>query len=171
VAAGETFRVVEVDAASTHELRRRVLRVGMDNDDVDFPTDHHPDALHLAVVTDDHELVGIASFSPEATPYRPEARAVRLRGMAVEPSRQGRGIGRLLMGAACEHLRARDVEVLWANARDSALGFYEGLGMEVVGDGFLAVGLPHHVVACNLSDLGKGLQSGRVATNEEGRQT
>jgi hypothetical protein len=41
--------------------------------------------------------------------------------------------------------------VLWANARDTALGFYVSYGMHVVGDGFVATpGLPHHVVVLDL---------------------
>ncbi len=37
---------------------------------------------------------------------------------------------------------------MWANARDTALGFYAAHGFEVVGDGFVTTDtrLPHHRV-------------------------
>ena len=39
-------------------------------------------------------------------------------------------------------------DVIWATARDAVLGFYERVGFEVVGDGFIdaTTALPHHVV-------------------------
>jgi hypothetical protein len=51
--------------------------------------------------------------------------------------------------------RAAGVEVLWANGRDGALGFYERIGFRVAGDGFLdnTMGLPHHVVIANIDDV------------------
>jgi GNAT superfamily N-acetyltransferase len=145
--------IVIVDASDTHALRRSVLRRGDPAADVHFGGDDHPAAFHLAAV-DGHTLVAVASFSPSATPWRPERFAVQLRGMAVQPDRQGQGLGRSLLDRAMTMLRTQGCEVLWANARDSALGFYTGLGMEVVGDGFVppATGLPHHVVVLDLAE-------------------
>jgi hypothetical protein len=42
--------------------------------------------------------------------------------------------------------------VVWANARDRALAFYEREGFVVVGDGFVdaTTQLPHHVVVSRL---------------------
>ena len=71
--------------------------------------------------------------------------------MAVEPAQQGHGYGAALLDAAIARLRAAGARVLWANARDSALGFYVRGGMTVAGDGFVAaLGLPHHVVLLEL---------------------
>lgn len=144
--------VEPVAAADTHDLRRRVLRDGRPDASVTFPQDERPGGFHLGVRADSGgPLVAVASFSPEPTPFRPGRRAFRLRGMAVDLGRQGRGIGRLLMESAVARLRAQGVEVLWANGRDSSLGFYERFGMEVVGDGFLnELGIPHHVVVMDI---------------------
>ena len=107
-------------------------------------------AFHLAVRSD-NAIVAVASFAPMATPHRPGTRAWQLRGMAVEPTRQRHGYGVALLDAAIGRLRAAGADVLWANARDSALGFYVRYGMHVVGDGFVAApGLPHHVVVFDL---------------------
>lgn len=144
------MRVVEVDPEATYDLRRRVLRAGRADADVRFPEDLVSGTFHLAAAEGD-VVVGVASFSPASTPWRPGARAVRVRGMAVEPGRQGKGAGRRLLEAAVARLRHEGVDVLWANARDDALGFYRQLGWQVVGEGFTAAGgIPHHVALVDL---------------------
>ncbi len=107
-------------------------------------------ALHLGVRDDDGALLAVASFSPGTAPHRPGARAVRLRGLAVEPTLQQAGVGRMLLGTAIERLRSQGYEVLWANGRDTVLGFYRRLGWQVVGQGFVMAGHPHHVVTLEL---------------------
>ena len=55
--------------------------------------------------------------------------------------------------APMERLRAAGYTVLWANARDTALGFYERVGMHVEGNGYVTTetGLPHHTVVLDLT--------------------
>jgi ribosomal protein S18 acetylase RimI-like enzyme len=147
------LRVEVVGAADAYDLRRRVLRGGRPDAEVAFPEDGRPGAFHLAVRSaGEGDLVAVASFSPEPAPSRAGRRAVHLRGLAVDQAWQCRGVGRCLFEAAVARLRQEGVEVLWANARDSALGFYQRLGMEVVGEGFLLpeTGIPHHVVVLDL---------------------
>ncbi len=143
------MRVADTDAGATHELRRRVLRSHLPGADVDHPEDHLAGTIHLGVI-DGGAVIATATMFPEATPYRPAARAVRLRGMAVAPEWQGRGVGALLLEAVVDRARAEGYEVVWANGRDSALGFYRRRGWEVVGEGFTSIGLPHHVVLLDL---------------------
>ncbi len=143
-------RVVEIEATDAHDLRRRVLREGRPDADVRFPEDDLAGALHLAVAEADGALLAVASFSPQSAPHRPDARAVRLRGLAVEPGAQHAGAGRMLLGAAVERFRGQGCELLWANGRDAVLGFYRQLGWQVVGDGFLIAGNPHHLVSLDM---------------------
>lgn len=144
------MRVVEIDAAATHDLRRRLLRESRADAEVSFAEDHLPGTFHLGVVDGSGAVVAVATFFPRSTPHRPGARAVQLRGMAVEPGQQGSGVGRLLVEAAVARLREDEVHVLWAYGRDTALGFYERLGWEVVGEGFVTQGVPHHTVVLDL---------------------
>ena len=142
--------MVEVDARATHDLRRRVLRDHLPGSPVEFPDDALAATVHLGVEDDDGALVAAATMFPEPTPHRPGASAVRLRGMAVDPSLHGQGVGTLLLEGLVERCRRDGHQVLWANGRDSALGFYRRHGWEVVGDGFESIGLPHHVVLRDL---------------------
>jgi len=144
-------RVDEVPAEATHDLRWRILRDSRPGATVVFPEDGRPEAFHLAVRHDD-SILAVASFSAEATPHRPGRTAVRLRGMAVDWPFQHHGVGRLLVAAVIDRLRADGVEVLWCNARDSAAGFYARVGFEVAGEGFVLPesGIPHHVMLRDL---------------------
>lgn len=146
------MRVEEVAAEATHDLRWRVLRDGRPGAVVVFPEDSRPSAFHLAVRDDAGAIAAVASFSQEPTPHRPGRRAVRLRGMAVDWPAQHHGLGRLLVTSVIDRLRENRTEVLWCNARDSAAGFYAGLGFAVVGDGFIVPesGIPHHVMVRDL---------------------
>lgn len=135
----------------THDLRWRILRGSRPDAPVAFPEDGRPGAFHLAVRHDD-TILAVASFSTEATPHRPGRKAVRLRGMAVDWPYQHHGLGRLLVTTVIDRLRGEGVDVLWCNARDSAVGFYSRLGFEVVGEGFVLPesGIAHHVMVRDL---------------------
>jgi len=146
----EGLHVVEIEATDTHDLRRRVLRGGGPEANVCFPEDEVSGALHLGVADRQGGVLAVASFSPQPAPHRPDVRAVRLRGLAVEPRLQQAGMGRMLMGTAAERLREEGYEMLWANGRDTVLGFYRRLGWRVVGEGFLISGTPHHVVSLEM---------------------
>lgn len=71
---------------------------------------------------------------------------VRLRQMAVLNNLQGKGIGRALMMFAENIARDRGFRKISMHARKTAVGFYEKLGYEVVGDEFLEVTIPHHIM-------------------------
>lgn len=142
------MRVVEVTADQTYPLRRAVLRAADPGADVLFECDHDPATFHLGVLDDD-ALVATSSWIPQGL-------SAQLRGMAVDPSRQGRGLGKSLLNAGYQRLRALGIESVWAHARDTALTFYTDAGFTVVGDGFVTpdTGLPHHLVTLPL-DLEK----------------
>lgn len=143
-------RVVELDAVATHDLRRRVLRGHLAGAAVGNPEDDLATTTHLGLVDEDGGLAAIATLFPEPSEHRPGVRAGRLRGMAVEPDRQGRGLGALLLAAVVQRARLEGYEALWANGRDGALGFYTRHGWAVEGQGFTTMGLPHHVVVLDL---------------------
>jgi predicted GNAT family N-acyltransferase len=136
--------VVELTADQTHPLRLAVLRHDTPTKQVEFPEDSLPDTWHLGLRVDG-EVVATSSWVVRAYADEP---AVQLRGMATARSLQGTGLGRVLLDAGCARVAASGVHVVWARARDAALGFYQRNGFEVVGEGFIdeATQLPHHVV-------------------------
>jgi len=74
----------------------------------------------------------------------------KLMQMAVDPQRQGEGIGQRLV-AAVESRAFGDLGLreLFCHAREPALGFYERVGWRVDSDAFEEVGIPHRrMVLC-----------------------
>ena len=114
-----------------------------------------PETRHLAAFTARGELGGCVTYFWEDTPLATGRRALRFRGMAVDDAMQGLGIGRALMRELVTRARAMGAEVLWANGRDGALGFYERIGFRVAGDGFLdrEMQIPHHVVIADIDSI------------------
>lgn len=147
------LEVVEIVAAETHPLRLAVLRDHDPSRSVGFPEDDMPGTIHLGVRDATGAIVATSSWVPKPTEHAPGATAVQLRGMATTASMQGTGVGGLLLEAGVRRHAAEGTSVLWARARDSALGFYAKHECRVVGDGFVdeTTGLPHHVVIRDLA--------------------
>ncbi|HTB09361.1 MAG TPA: GNAT family N-acetyltransferase [Acidimicrobiales bacterium] len=144
----DEFRIERVEAPRLHDLRRRVLRNNDPRASVDEPRDHDPDSRHYAGLLGER-VVASASFYPSPAPVRSELLSYQLRFMAVDADEQGHGYGARLLGAAEDSLRAIGVAQLWANARDTALGFYEATGWTIVPDSAhlsAATNLPHHQI-------------------------
>lgn len=140
------MRVVEVEAERTRALWARVLRAGRRPEDLHFIGAEVPGSFWLAA-EDDGEVVGIVSFTPR------DPGEWQLRSMAVDPAYERRGIGRLLVEAGVERLRASGATRAWCNARDPAIAFYERLGWRICGEGFVddEMGIPHHPMELDLS--------------------
>ena len=150
----DELRVERVSAHQLHDLRRRVLR----NDD---PTIYHPDSrdddttsIHYGGFFEGR-LVVSASFFPSKPLMNPSLVTYQLRYMATDFDVQGRGYGARVLAFAEEDLRARGAEQLWANGRDTALGFYETIGWQrVEGSEHLSAEtqLPHTAIFKRLTD-------------------
>lgn len=79
-----------------------------------------------------------------------ENNCLRLRQMAVQNNLQGKGIGASMMNFAEIVARDKGYKKLVMHSRVTAIGFYEKLGYKVVGDEFIEVTIPHHVMEKNL---------------------
>ena len=131
-------------------LRHAVLRPGRPVTYSVYSEDEG--AVHIGA-WDDGELVGCATVFPDPWPGPPaEPAAWRLRGMAVDPSRQGGGIGGHVLAAAVEAATEAGAPMLWANGRTAALRFYERHGWVIAGAEFVAAdtGLPHFPIVLPL---------------------
>ena len=139
-----THAVIVAELADIMELRVRVLRKGTPVSHCNYPEDKLPDVVHLAIFGSDG-AIGTSTWFSKECPERPGVRAVQLKG---DEHLHGAGLGALLVNSGLGLARSRDAEIVWARARDSALGFYERLGFEAVGDGFIdePTGMPHHIV-------------------------
>jgi GNAT superfamily N-acetyltransferase len=148
---GVTVRMLVVE--ETYDLRRDVLRGGASGAVVHYPTDDHPSTWHFGATDEDGNVVATSTYFAEPCPLHPDVGgAIRLRSMAVAPGHQGQGLGAVVLERALERLGERGASLVWANARDGALGFYARCGFEVTGRSFVEAetGLDHTVVVRSL---------------------
>jgi ribosomal protein S18 acetylase RimI-like enzyme len=122
--------------AAELDLRWRVLRapLGYPVEATRFPFEE--ESLHLLAMRDG-AVVGCVLFHPEG-PDRG-----RLFQMAVEPARQGEGIGQRLVRALEAEVARRGFRTVTLHARATAVSFYQRLGYAVFGEPFSEVGIPH----------------------------
>jgi N-acetylglutamate synthase-like GNAT family acetyltransferase len=129
------------------DLRQRVLldpiRYSIEQFRKDFPGAEEKFEHFVAVV--DHpkgeRVVGCVCLLPN----HPKKGTAKLMQMAVDPQRQGEGIGRLLV-AELERRAFGELKIkeLFCHARDNATKFYEKLEWKISGPEFLEAGVKHY---------------------------
>ncbi len=142
------WEFVEISATDTHPLRLAVLRFDTPTKEVAFVEDDWPGSWHLGVRMDG-ELVGTSSWVPRPHQGR---HAVQLRGMATTRHLQSIGLGGQLLEHGCDVAHRKGFELVWARARDAALGFYTRHQFAIEGEGFIdeTTRLPHHLIVRDL---------------------
>ena len=142
--------VAPISGADSLDLRHRVLRPNQPFDACVYPRDEAPKTLHLGFRDDTGRIIGIASVFHEAPPDSHDPDAWRIRGMAVEPSQRGRGIGAALLQGLIDYTTAQQRNgaegLLWCNGRTSVEPFYLSQGFRRVGDVFDLPPIGPHVV-------------------------
>jgi GNAT superfamily N-acetyltransferase len=119
------------------QLRYNILRkpLGLDFDPQELEKEHNDILLGCF---DDSKLEGCCLLTQSGP------KEVRLRQMAVISGLQGKGIGKALIQFAENIARDRGFKMICMHARKSALGFYEKLGYEKIGEEFMEVTIPHY---------------------------
>ena len=148
------LRVCELIAAETFALRRAVLRNGDESATVHVSLDDEPTSLHVGVKDERGKVVAVSSYHRSPCAYRPDAsRPYQLRWMATDPAFQFQGLGEAVIRDAISRLRTAGADLVWANARDTAVDFYLRIGfIAVPGSGHMneEIHLPHTVVTLDL---------------------
>jgi GNAT superfamily N-acetyltransferase len=128
------FKILRVPVELIRPLRHAVLRAGLPAEAAVFDADDEPTSIHLAALDSGDRVIGCLSIVRDD--WEGEA-AWRLRGMAVDSAAQRSGIGRTLV-QEIESIIATDghSSLLWCNARTPAVGFYQKMGWQAVGDEF-----------------------------------
>ncbi len=134
---------------ATLPLRHSVLRPHASLDECLFPEDKSPDAStdsrHWAALPEAPKtVIGCLSAyrqtCPIALPVSKTHTHWRLRGMAVLPPYQSKGIGKRLLEKALTDVsdvsNSSPHTLVWCNARESAVGFYQQAGFAIHGARF-----------------------------------
>jgi len=132
-----------VSAEDTYPIRKQMLRQNAPMEACKFPGDHDDLTFHLGAFFEG-KLVSVASFYFENNDSIEAPHQFRLRGMATLPEYHGQGFSSALLRTAIPLIKRSHCDTLWCNARKTALGFYQKVGFEEIGDFFEIQGIGEH---------------------------
>ena len=135
----------EIHASETFSVRHPILRPGKDLKTCHFDGDTLENTRHFGCFIDE-ELAGVASLFQSNSNLLPEKEQFQLRGMAVLEKFQKKRIGESLVNYAEENAKSRHGKLIWFNARENAVGFYEKLSYMKIGEPFEIATIGKHFV-------------------------
>ena len=143
------IQIKKISAEETYPIRLEVLRKNIPLPHA-FNGDFDDNTFHLGAFKN-NQLIAVSSFMKEGKDEFIGSQ-YQLRGMATLKRFQGSGVGRLMVEEAVERLKRNAINVLWCNAREIAVPFYEKQGFRTFGKLFdiKFVG-PHYVMLKELN--------------------
>lgn len=136
--------VQEVPLSAILDLRTQVLRPHLTPPQkAHFDGDLAPTTHHFAAFYRDRPHQALATVSYFDSPYPEDHHpAVQLRGMAVTPALRRQGLGSHLLQTTLSRLPLLypTHRLLWCNAREQAIPFYQAQGFQIASPTFE---LPH----------------------------
>lgn len=127
--------IKEIPALETFSVRHPVLRPGKNIETCHFDGDNLESTRHFGLFIGD-ELAGVSSLFKSNSALFQEKEQFQLRGMAVLEKFQKKGIGESLVKFAEENAKSRSGKLIWFNAREVAVSFYEKMGYQIIGEPF-----------------------------------
>jgi ribosomal protein S18 acetylase RimI-like enzyme len=137
------LRIDFISTEETYPLRNSVLRPNKPVESVFLEKDNDHETFHLGAFYE-NKLISIGSFHKSNHPQFSQENQYQLRKMATDPDYRKINAGRKLIEYGVEELRKRNVALMWCNAREVAIGFYEKLGLKTAGDFFDVPGIGRH---------------------------
>ena len=139
------MEIKKISSTETYPVRHEVLRKGKPIETCQFKGDDDENTVHFGLFLKD-KLVGIISVFKENNNLFPESNQFQIRGMAVLEAFQGKGFGAELVKKAENHCISLNTDLIWFNAREKAVPFYEKLNYKITGDSFLIPDVGIHFV-------------------------
>jgi len=143
--------IKEIPALETFSVRHPVLRPRKNIETCHFDGDNLESTRHFGLFIDD-ELAGVASLFKSNSDLFQEKEQFQLRGMAVLEKFQKKGIGESLVKYAEENAKSRSGKLIWFNAREVAVRFYEKMGYQIIGEPFDIGDIGKHFVMYKISE-------------------
>lgn len=129
--------VKKITYLDTFPVRSAVLRQGKPIETCFFYGDDEKETTHFGLFNAE-KLIGIASVFYVKNEIFKQNIQFQLRGMAVLTEYQGLGYGKIILKEICTFVKTKKADVLWFNARENAVPFYQNIG-------FLKSGKPFEI--------------------------
>ena len=119
--------IKEITAQETFLVRNLVLRLGKPIETCFFDGDNSEQTKHFGYF-DNTKIVGVVSVYKNKNAIFKFPNQYQIRGMAILEEFQGNGCGKLLVKHCEDYLISNEANLIWFNARETAIIFYEKLG-------------------------------------------
>ncbi len=140
------IEIKKITAFETIIVRHPVLRPGRPIESCHFDGDDMPTTSHFGLFLE-NQLAGVISAFKAQNKLFSEENQYQIRGMAVLSEFQKKGFGEALLEYCENEIRLKSGNLIWFNARETAIGFYEKSGYEILGDQFEIPNVgPHYIL-------------------------
>ena len=129
------IEINKITAFETIIVRHPVLRTGKPIATCHFEGDDLPTTSHFGLYFENQLVAIISSFKVQNKLFI-EENQYQIRGMAVLEEFQKKGFGEQLLHYCENVIRIKKGELIWFNARETAVGFYKKSGYEIIGGQF-----------------------------------
>jgi GNAT superfamily N-acetyltransferase len=138
--------IKEISSLDTFPIRHSVLRAGKPIESCRFTGDDLESTKHFGLL-ENKVLAGIITVLESRSELFGPEKQFQFRGMAVLAEHQKKGFGEQLLAAAENYARSKNGLLIWMNAREAAVGFYEQNGYKKAGNLFEIPGVgPHYMM-------------------------
>lgn len=135
--------IKKITNLETYSIRHTVLRKGKPIETCQFEGDDLPTTYHFGYFLN-NELIGIISIFKNNNSIFASVNQYQIRGMAILELHQKKGYGEALVTHCEEFCEKLPTDLIWFNARTSAIGFYEKLGYTKTGMPFEIKNIGEH---------------------------
>jgi predicted GNAT family N-acyltransferase len=129
----------------TFAVRQPVLREGKPIESCRFDGDDLETTSHFGLYLDEKITSVVSVFKSKNAIFSSESQ-FQIRGMAVLTQFQRKGFGQSLVKHCEEHIINQNGTLIWFNAREKAVSFYEKLGYQKVGNPFSIADIGIHYI-------------------------
>lgn len=134
-----------ISTPETYLVRHPVLRPGKAIETCRFEGDDLASTVHFGIF-EDEKVIGVLSLFDASNSGITAETQLQFRGMAVLAAYQNKGIGAILMEFAETQIKAKTGVIIWLNAREKAVTFYEKMGYSKTGEPFSIGDIGTHFV-------------------------
>lgn len=128
-------KILEIAAIDTFQVRHPVLRKGKPIETCSFDGDNLPFTKHFGLFIDEKLTAVVSAFKNNNSIFNSQNQ-YQIRGMAVLDQFQKKGFGHDLLVHCEGYCASQNAELIWFNARETAVLFYKKMNYNVVGDAF-----------------------------------
>ena len=124
--------------AKAVNLRDKILRKPLGMHFTQEQLEKEKDYFHIGLLDENEKMISVLYLMPV------DEKTIQLKQMAVDNDVQKNGFGRLLVEYALIFSALKGFEQMILHARIEAVGFYEKLNFQIIGDKFLEIGIEHY---------------------------